>query len=816
MKHAGLLSLLYKSVAIVFTVTEKPRPRSEKPLSTVKQAQQAEMVVPPFTALDTVQLKQPSADLNSKNLTNVVPSHVTTTEDSLRSTADAANSAFILDDPTPVTVQPTESVLSQIGSNKSSVQNALPSRPFLPKRTVKSKLVKLPQGGAVKKRTQAVTVRPPPPNRALPPPPPARELSPSPQINQQQVAAAKETIGMRKKQPPLPPVFAKRRKPPSGEKPRLPTRWRPSPSNGALENKQKSPRPPQPAAEVDVAKPANSPSETVQSVSSIGMSSKLDRVDEEVPRDKSDKVKVSVNKPALHSETVPRDRKPLPASRASEEEKLSLSPLVASPDLKPVASQKPSVSPKPGKPPLASKPVIAEKPNVVSKLQDSTHSLSEATKAVMGNRASGSVITQAATTRAKVLQKEEKEEESSTLKLRPPPPSATVPPPPSSSNVPSLQENAEMESQPDKHVRPDKRKRIKPVKPSDPSKNENVANSKVIMPAKESKTPINHKPETTPDTDISRSLLKKNVQPTVLFVASGQDATAGMLKPLPKTNKADKTERRINHEEIPSRSSAKSVLDDKPKTAPPRPKRPSTQPMTSPSEVVGNQNGGLSKPKQEKRTDAVRPQPAPRRKEAMDDATVHPKPQPRPRPKSRDVEEIAPVVPTQKVKPARPMKGPVIDSSNKNVAATRTPPPSRPPPPTQSAVEKNSAKPAKKATPSDGSGLAVSADKMKPARPSAPPSQSDLKRKPARPPPPKSDEKSKVKSNRPQPQKRATSNPLRKAIATYHAQRLDELTFNEGDLIVEVKSVDEHGWCKGKVITSGKEGMYPGNFVEPA
>ena len=70
-----------------------------------------------------------------------------------------------------------------------------------------------------------------------------------------------------------------------------------------------------------------------------------------------------------------------------------------------------------------------------------------------------------------------------------------------------------------------------------------------------------------------------------------------------------------------------------------------------------------------------------------------------------------------------------------------------------------------------------------------------------------------------------------KVLYDYEAQDLDELTIKEGDLIDLVKegrvpplqnlftllicsSSDESGWWMGKV--GGKEGLFPGDYVEKA
>ncbi|KAJ6644491.1 LIM and SH3 domain protein Lasp, partial [Pseudolycoriella hygida] len=54
-----------------------------------------------------------------------------------------------------------------------------------------------------------------------------------------------------------------------------------------------------------------------------------------------------------------------------------------------------------------------------------------------------------------------------------------------------------------------------------------------------------------------------------------------------------------------------------------------------------------------------------------------------------------------------------------------------------------------------------------------------------------------------------------RAIYDYEAQDSDEVSFSEGDIIFEVESIDA-GWMTGRVERSGKTGMLPANYVEPA
>lgn len=52
-----------------------------------------------------------------------------------------------------------------------------------------------------------------------------------------------------------------------------------------------------------------------------------------------------------------------------------------------------------------------------------------------------------------------------------------------------------------------------------------------------------------------------------------------------------------------------------------------------------------------------------------------------------------------------------------------------------------------------------------------------------------------------------------RAIYDYEAQDSDEVGFTEGDLIIEVNSIDS-GWMTGRVERTGLTGMLPANYVE--
>lgn len=51
------------------------------------------------------------------------------------------------------------------------------------------------------------------------------------------------------------------------------------------------------------------------------------------------------------------------------------------------------------------------------------------------------------------------------------------------------------------------------------------------------------------------------------------------------------------------------------------------------------------------------------------------------------------------------------------------------------------------------------------------------------------------------------------AIYDYTAADDDEVSFNEGDIIVDATIIDE-GWMEGRVQRSGQYGMLPSNYVE--
>ena len=52
-----------------------------------------------------------------------------------------------------------------------------------------------------------------------------------------------------------------------------------------------------------------------------------------------------------------------------------------------------------------------------------------------------------------------------------------------------------------------------------------------------------------------------------------------------------------------------------------------------------------------------------------------------------------------------------------------------------------------------------------------------------------------------------------KAVFDYVATEDDEVTFSEGDVIINAQSIDD-GWMFGTCLRTGKTGMLPSNYVE--
>lgn len=64
-----------------------------------------------------------------------------------------------------------------------------------------------------------------------------------------------------------------------------------------------------------------------------------------------------------------------------------------------------------------------------------------------------------------------------------------------------------------------------------------------------------------------------------------------------------------------------------------------------------------------------------------------------------------------------------------------------------------------------------------------------------------------IRKNQPEKKK------IFKARFSYEASEVDELTFDEG-AVIEGLEKGEEGWMKGKLVQSGRVGMFPLNFVE--
>ena len=52
------------------------------------------------------------------------------------------------------------------------------------------------------------------------------------------------------------------------------------------------------------------------------------------------------------------------------------------------------------------------------------------------------------------------------------------------------------------------------------------------------------------------------------------------------------------------------------------------------------------------------------------------------------------------------------------------------------------------------------------------------------------------------------------AMYDYESQDSDEVSFRDGDIIINAAFIDE-GWMTGTVHRTGQSGMLPANYVEP-
>ena len=57
-----------------------------------------------------------------------------------------------------------------------------------------------------------------------------------------------------------------------------------------------------------------------------------------------------------------------------------------------------------------------------------------------------------------------------------------------------------------------------------------------------------------------------------------------------------------------------------------------------------------------------------------------------------------------------------------------------------------------------------------------------------------------------------TGVPVR-ALYDFEGVEDDELNFKEGDILTQLSSQDDQGWCQGRF--QGKIGHFPGTYVEP-
>ncbi|XP_003739719.1 LIM and SH3 domain protein Lasp [Galendromus occidentalis] len=61
---------------------------------------------------------------------------------------------------------------------------------------------------------------------------------------------------------------------------------------------------------------------------------------------------------------------------------------------------------------------------------------------------------------------------------------------------------------------------------------------------------------------------------------------------------------------------------------------------------------------------------------------------------------------------------------------------------------------------------------------------------------------------------KARTGKMYRAVYTYRAQEADEVSFNDGDVLLGCSAVNA-GWTTCTVLRNGKRGMVPANFIEP-
>uniref|UniRef100_A0A3B5MUW5 LIM and SH3 protein 1 n=1 Tax=Xiphophorus couchianus TaxID=32473 RepID=A0A3B5MUW5_9TELE len=65
----------------------------------------------------------------------------------------------------------------------------------------------------------------------------------------------------------------------------------------------------------------------------------------------------------------------------------------------------------------------------------------------------------------------------------------------------------------------------------------------------------------------------------------------------------------------------------------------------------------------------------------------------------------------------------------------------------------------------------------------------------------------------PEPVRQAAAAKRYRAVYDYNAADDDEVSFMDGDIIVDVQQIDE-GWMYGRVERTGQQGMLPSNYVD--